>query len=175
MLLCRCRKKRKKSPRPALFWFIVAHPPNLCWSSSVSPEQVPRVSGLFCPPPERLSLRRLWGPPLQTTRRFLPPDVENLRELRSERKGEKWIRAGVHALASFARAGGSWTHGGARLEWRLGGGGALENEMVHDPGEWGVPLAHGLASGFAELLLLPLCWLALNNNTNTNLLQHVSL
>lgn len=56
-----------------------------------------------------------------------------------------------------------------------GGGGALENEMVHDPGEWGVPLAHGLASGFAELLLLPLCWLALNNNTNTNLLQHVSL
>lgn len=70
----------------------------------VSPEQVPRVLVFFV---HRLSayLFGVVGAAPANTRRFLPPDVENLRELRSERKGEKWIRAGVHALASFAAAG----------------------------------------------------------------------
>lgn len=117
MLLCKYRIKASQACA------LLLHSHTSPQALPVSPRAGAPSVGLFCPPPERLSLRGLWGPPLQTTRRFLPPGVENLRELRSERKGEKWIRAGVHALASFAHAGGSWTHGGARLEWRLGGAG----------------------------------------------------
>jgi hypothetical protein len=95
------------------------------------------VLDFFVPPPERLSLRGLWGPPLQNHPQvpFLLTWRTSGSQVRSERKGEKWIRAGVHALASFAAAGvmASWWSpigveaGGGRwrMNWDPGHGGCL--------------------------------------------------
>lgn len=164
MLLCKYRIKASQACA------LLLHRHTSPQALLVSPRAGAPSVGLFCPPPERLSLRGLWGPPLQTTRRFLPPGVENLRELRSERKGEKWIRAGVHALASFAHAGGSWTHGGARLEWRPGGAGR-PRRIGGASSAWGWRGSHW-SRPRSCFFCLSAGLLALNN---TILIQHVSL